>query len=345
MLRNETFIRIEDDQNTSAELHNIMNRYSPISESAANADNGLRSTMTHEDPSTPQARVVSMYSMSQIGLSSSSLPLKKRVLPFESLKELALIKQMSNPTECKKDKPPSTGLVSGTPSDTFMKILQNEGMEPVTKKQKESEEDDSPALDALHQACRQRPAISVLDEILRKDPKAASRPIRLTTNKKIYNIRTGCIEERTVPEQYRYPLNIAISHRASAEVIERLVTAAPEILSSFDGPTSGKPDKSGLTSLHILLRHQPNDTASVDMMLLKQPNVATLADGHGNTPLHTAVIHGASIKTIHHLNIFVPDHINRRNGNGCTPLQLAQSLSFCSQRVVGYLWKELDSRF
>lgn len=351
MLRNETFVRIEDDlpsTTSTTESDNftiIMNKFSPISESAANANDGLRSIVTQEDPSSQQSRIVSMYSMSQASL-SNTLPLKKRALPFDALKDLARSKQSAEGNSIEKDKTPRVASVFGQPSETFMRILQNEGMEPASKKQKEeSQGDDVPSPDALHQACRQKPTVAALDEILRKDPHAASRPIRLTTSKKIYNIQKGCIEERTVPESYRYPLNIAMAYQASAEVIERLVTAAPEILTSMDGPPRGKQDHSSLTALHILLRHQPNDTASVDMMLLKQPKVANLVDGCGNTPLHTAVVHGASIKTIHHLNLFIPDHIKQRNGNGCTPLQLAQSLSFCSQRVVGYLWKELDSRF
>ncbi len=351
MLQNAMFVRIQDDQPTaeaSDDTTIIMNKLSPNSQSALNTDDGLRSTMTRDDPSTTHARLVSMNSMSHIGLSSTSLPLKKRVLPFESLKELARTKQTSILTDSNKDKTLRVASVFGVPSEAFMKILQKEGMEPVTKKAKESSDDEDesfPALDALHHACRQSPTISALEEILRKDPQAASRSIRLTTTKKVYSIQKGCLEDRTVPEPYRYPLNIAISNKASAEVIERLATAAPEILTSFDGLAVGKQEHSNLTSLHILLRHRPDDTSSVDMMLLKRPSVATLVDRHGNTPLHTAVIHSASLKTIHHLNLFNPDHIKRRNGNGCTPLQLAQSLSFCSQKVVSYLWKELDSRY
>ncbi|GAX14721.1 hypothetical protein FisN_11Hu262 [Fistulifera solaris] len=326
-----------------------MNRLSPHSESALNTNDGLRSTMTRDDPSKTQVRLVSMNSMSHIGLSSTSLPLKKRSLPFESLKELARTKQTSISTNSNNDRTLRAASVFGAPSEAFMKILQKEGMEPVTKKAKETTENEKdislPALDALHHACRKSPTISELEEILRKDPQAASRPIRLTTTKRVYNIQKGCLEDRTVPEPYQYPLNIAISYQASAEVIERLATAAPAVLTSFDGLAFGKQEHSNLTSLHILLRHQPNDTASVDMMLLKRPSVATLVDRHGNTPLHTAVMHSAALKTIHHLNLFNPDHIKRRNGNGCTPLQLAQSLSFCSQKVVSYLWKELDSRF
>lgn len=343
MASNESVTLIEDDQSNTADLSK-MNKFSAISESAQKAAEDLRSSLTRAESSTPQARVVSIHSLSQVSLSSSSLPLKKRALPFESLIELARTKQNISPTGCKKATIPHVASVFGEPSDAFMSILAR-ACEPATKKLKETEEGTSPAPDALHEACRRGPTLAELDEILRKDPKAASRAIRLTTKKKIYSIQKGCIEEKDVPELYRYPLNIAIAHRASEEVIERLATSAPEILTHLDGPATGKEDHSNLTSLHILLRHQPNATASVDMILLKQPNAASLSDGHGNTPLHTAVLKGASIKTIHHLNLFSPEHITRRNGNGCTPLQLAQSLSFCSQRVVSYLWKELDSRF
>jgi len=133
-----------------------------------------------------------------------------------------------------------------------------------------------------------------------------------------------------------YPLNLAIAYGASSQVLERLASAAPMVLTMRDGKLNG--GRSFTTSLHALMRHRPRDIALADTILLMFPASASATDGHQNTALHIAIQNGASLEIIHHLVALNPAALHQRNFQGRTPLELAQTYSMlCSAEVAEYL--------
>jgi hypothetical protein len=107
---------------------------------------------------------------------------------------------------------------------------------PATKKRK-----TSTTTFILHEVCSHRGsdlAVAELEAILDPDHKAASRPVLLTKIKKVYNPTAGKVEPKLVSEPTNTPLNLAISYKASLDALERLVEAAPQVLSMGDNKSS-----------------------------------------------------------------------------------------------------------
>jgi hypothetical protein len=210
---------------------------------------------------------------------------------------------------------------------------------PATKKRKIS---TTPfvKLSALHEViCRRGSNLTVaeLDVILNQDPKAASRPFLMKKVKKVYNPVSWKVESKVVPETYQYPLNLAISYKASPDVLDYLVEVAPQVLSLQDGKSC---------SLHILLHHKPTDVVSADMMLLKKPEMVSWTDFKKNSALHVAASCGASIQTVQHMTVVYPEALLQPNFHGQIPLELAQRMSsVCSEEVCDYLWNQVDQQF
>ena len=131
-----------------------------------------------------------------------------------------------------------------------------------------------------------------------------------------------------------YPLNIALQHNASMEVLELLVQAAPEVITCRDGP-----DESG--SLHIVLRREPANTPQLLHMLIKaNPLSLRMTDRRRNTPLHVAAGRGASLQVVRALYLLYPKAIVLRNLSGETPLEIAQrSTTLCGEEVLNFVQK------
>lgn len=184
---------------------------------------------------------------------------------------------------------------------------------------------------ALHEACRQGPSLSLetVERILNCDSEAASRSVSLNTTKKVYNRKTNRLEEKIVPEKYTYSLNLAISYKVRPEILERIVKAWPNVLNTTD---------SGSRSIHILLRHNPHDVQSIDMILLCKPSVAAWTDKSHHTALHMAVSYGATLRTVQNLCIAYPKALSMRNSMGQTPTHLSHRLSsICPDDVADFL--------
>lgn len=197
----------------------------------------------------------------------------------------------------------------------------------------------SPAVGTLvHRACcNPRLSVNDLAQLLLQDPFAISRTIELMSWKEVYNPSSGTIEHRTVPETYSYPLNLAIEHGASLDVIQMLVTSDPSVILKKDGPQ-------GETSLLILLKRSPSSHRTVDLLLLSDPRCALATDRHQNTALHVACFSGASLLTVQHLCMVNQEAMAMRNFHGRTPLQVAQNrISSCSDDVVEFLWGLSDA--
>ena len=187
---------------------------------------------------------------------------------------------------------------------------------------------------ALHKACRRGKNLTVAEvqEILKADPDAAFRPVRLTTAKTVYNRKTGLLETKLVQEPYKYALNLAISYKVAAEVLELLISSAPTILSLRDNKSC---------SLHILLKHKPDDASTIDAVLLSRPEACSWTCSYDNTALHVAVRHGASLSTIRHMVTVYPQALQMRNFSRDSPLDLAQrSILTKYDDVVDYLTEQ-----
>ena len=144
--------------------------------------------------------------------------------------------------------------------------------------------------------------------------------------------------------EYKLPLNVAIQKRACTRILQDQVRAQPDTLV--------QPEDTKEYSLHILLKHKPDDIETANAMLLKRPVIASLVDGKGNTPLHTAVASATacstskSLEIVRHLCILYPQALQQRNYCGCTPVQLAQQRSsMCHEAIASFLWEREQSQY
>lgn len=170
---------------------------------------------------------------------------------------------------------------------------------------------------ALHRACLQSEILpQQIMKLLKQDPEAATRSIPIFSNKQVVNALTRTTESRVVKEPYTYPLHLAIQAKASFQVIQQLIDAAPQVLLIPDGAMKETP-------LHVLLKQCP-DVTLVDSILLTQPKCVLMRDRHDNTVLHLACQRGVTQDVLRHLCILFPRALQRINLHGKTPLQLAQ---------------------
>lgn len=171
-----------------------------------------------------------------------------------------------------------------------------------------------------------------IDQMLRRDPSSATKSISLRTNKLVVDPLTLKVERKLVKESYTLPLHLAIKYKASPEVIEMLVAAAPSVLLARDGPQRETP-------LMVMLKMQP-DVKLVDALLLKNPSCATVRDRHDNSALHIACSRGVSIDVLKHLCLMYPRGLKRRNFQGKTPCQLLQERTvMCSDEMSKFVWE------
>ena len=156
---------------------------------------------------------------------------------------------------------------------------------------------------------------------------------------------TQTVVTRESKETYTLPINLAIQYKKDTNknnmaLVETLIRAAPELLTSKDGAD-------GLSPIHVLLKHHADDyERALDFMLLQNPSVASLVDCRENTPLHYACMYGASMNVVRRLCMLDPQAITQCNRNGQTPFQLSQRSSrMCSDEMAWYLWEKHDEQF
>ena len=191
---------------------------------------------------------------------------------------------------------------------------------------------------ALHRACC-NPNVTVDDlaQILLQDPTSISRKLVISTTRPVYNPGIGEVEQRMLAEPYKYPLNLAIEHSASFDVVEMLMTSDPSVLLENDGVQ-------GECSLLILLKRSPRSCVMLDLLLLQDPRCVMVIDRHQNTALHVACFYGASEEVLRHLCILQRHALWMRNFHGDTPLMVAQNrISVCSDAIVQFLWKMMEA--
>ena len=189
----------------------------------------------------------------------------------------------------------------------------------------------------LHMLCC-KPGVTVaqIQDAIARDPTAPSRKVQVPTNKKVYNPVTRKLEIKRTFENYKLPINLAIRHKASLDVITTLLAAAPGVTDQADGLQHE-------TSLHIMLKHSPRDVKAVDALLLHNPQPNSPIDRQHNTVVHTACKCGASLSVVRHLIIMFPDALLMRNFHNESCAELAQRKSvMCSSEVASYVLQQTN---
>ena len=189
--------------------------------------------------------------------------------------------------------------------------------------------------DALHRACcNPKVSCSEIEILIRRDPFAASRSAVLRSVKAVYSPILQRSTNKVVKEPYTYPLNLAIVNKASSQVIELLIDAAPEILATKDGSLQETP-------LALFLKYHPHDVSTFDKMLLDCPYSSGIKDRQDNTLAHIGARQGVAVEMMRHITILYPDSLTARNFHGLTPIELAQQrTSTSSEAIAQFLWEQ-----
>jgi Ankyrin repeats (many copies) len=170
----------------------------------------------------------------------------------------------------------------------------------------------------LHQSCRLYPTTNaVVESALRVDPDAVRRPVATST---------GSGQSKNM---YGYPINVALTHGASIEVLKMLVEAGPDVLVKKDGT-----DGSGSLGIALTAKW---DMPVVDLLLSANQECASVADRRGNYPLHFAVSSGSSLAIVKRVLMAYPQAQEMRNFHSQTPLEIAQRSTRVGEDVVGFL--------
>jgi hypothetical protein len=191
-----------------------------------------------------------------------------------------------------------------------------------------------PLTNLLHHACcRPNITLSEIQALIESDPLAPTRPMNISSQKTVYDCATASPITKQVKETYAYPVNLAIKHNASPEIISYLAEAGPSVLLLRDGAQEEN-------SLMILLKHSPNNTTLIDKLLLDSPHSALLSDRRDNTCLHVACRSNAPLVVIRHLAILHPQSLRMSNYWNQAPLDIVQaSAAMSTDDVSIYLWE------
>jgi hypothetical protein len=173
----------------------------------------------------------------------------------------------------------------------------------------------------LHQSCRLYPTTpTVVDSALRIDLDAVRKFVPQVSE-------IG--HTKKAQKAYGYPINIALSHGGSLEVLKMIAEAAPDILMEKDGID-------GTGSLGIALMSSCEWT-TINMLLRTNSDCIKVADRRGNYPLHVAAKHGISLGAAKQLYRLYPNALQMRNFLLQTPLDIAQRSTRCSEDVIDFL--------
>jgi len=173
----------------------------------------------------------------------------------------------------------------------------------------------------LHQSCRLYPTtVAVVESALRVDPDAVRKPITPQLEKG---------QAKKLRNTYGYPLNMALSHGGSLDVLKMLAEAAPEILLEGDGT-----DGSRSLGIAVMAKY---DWQIISMLLRTNRKCIQMADRRGNYPLHIAANHGIPFGIVKKLYRLFPKALQMRNFHSETPLDIAQRSTRCSEEVMNFL--------
>jgi hypothetical protein len=190
----------------------------------------------------------------------------------------------------------------------------------------------------LHRlCCRKSATVSEVKAILALDPEAIRRRVAVRTIKEASNHKTtqAHAPRQLQREPLTLPLNLAIHHKVSSDVILFLLDVDPTVCLKPDGRMLE-------SSLHILLRigHRHDLLQLVDSFLKANPACAWTIDGRNQVPLHVTVAFGAELNVVRRLCTAHPQALQVRNRNGHTVMDMAGYRHLtCSPVIAEYLWQ------
>jgi hypothetical protein len=139
-------------------------------------------------------------------------------------------------------------------------------------------------------------------------------------------------KRRKVEEKFGYPINIALHHNASDDVIDLLLReGGPDVLAKPDGP-----DSASTLAIAIALGKSPD---VIKRILKANPRATQARDRYENLPLHyivrtTCCPSRESVNSIYRL---YSKGLRLTNFHGHTPLDLAVRNEACSEGVLNFL--------
>lgn len=191
--------------------------------------------------------------------------------------------------------------------------------EPLRHAAAKSPVQHSPFL--LHHCCkRHSQSVSAVSAVLRVNPQDARR--------RFPRSRVAFLKRRKESE-FDYPINIALHHDASLQVLRLLAEASSDILIDGDGPE-------WCSSLSCAL-YERRGIQVIRLLLEAHPDQVRVRDRHLNYPIHVACLCGASLEIIKLVAISYRRALRRRNFHGQTPVDIAIRSTLCGNDAADFL--------
>ena len=191
----------------------------------------------------------------------------------------------------------------------------------------------------LHNSCKLYPStLEIVKSALQFDPKAIRRAVLVEASQEETPCAEPLLKQRKLVGGFSYPVNIAIRRKGSADVINMLAKAAPDVLVLQDGPCQG-------SSLAIAIRSEC-DVSIIQALLETNPEQARVVDRRHDLPLHTALrVPTVSLNVVRLIHNAFPGALTKSNIRGDTPVQVAERNPYCKEHIVNYLQEHAYSPF
>lgn len=211
-------------------------------------------------------------------------------------------------------------------------VFERDNKEGSNHKGEEIEEPMDASL--LHSSCKlYHDNLAVVESALGLDPSSVRRSIPTFCSRP-----SNSLWKRSGKEgKYCYPLNIALYFQSSLDIIRLLANSGPDVLAFNDGPD-------GAGSLAIAIACHSASWPVVQLLLAVNPRTASVADRHGNYPLHRILQTMPTEQTVTAIYEAYPEALVERNFHGKTPLDLAVHNVTCPEAVVNALQRKSYSR-
>ena len=181
----------------------------------------------------------------------------------------------------------------------------------------------------LHNSCKLYPrTVEIIQSALMYDAEAIRLPVPVSASDDALTT-DALVKKRKVSDTYLYPINIAISRKGSADVVELLAKTGPDVLLKKDGPYQSCP-------LSIALRSEC-DLAVIQALLKANMKQTEIADNRNALPLHDAVQGSTSLELVKLIYNAFPGAIRQTNVRGETPVQVAERNYRCGEDIVDFL--------
>jgi len=179
----------------------------------------------------------------------------------------------------------------------------------------------------IHAACMYYPRnAKVIEILIRANPAGAIAPVKLP-------VASPSTKPKMVSSLSRkylgsFPIHVALSNGASADVINQIIEADPQAL--------GRNNKNGLSPLVLALKHRA-EADVVEALLRVNESLTRISDKRMNYPLHLACMYGCSVGVVKALFEAFPAVADLPNRDGLKPIDLAQRSGKSSDDLMNML--------